>query len=145
MTVMQVGDGELAVPSAIRMREADMERLDAIGRVAYVIAPNPLHASEAPWYAQRYPKAMTLIPAGMRRKQERRMRVNGTIENGSILIRNGKIAEVGTNISAPRGAHVIDAQGQYVIPGIIDAHSHIAGGSNEGSVAVSAMVVRRIS
>ena len=65
---------------------------------------------------------------------------NGTIENGSILIRNGKIAAVGTNISAPRGAHVIDAQGQYVIPGIIDAHSHIAGGSNEGAVAVSAMV-----
>ena len=65
---------------------------------------------------------------------------NGTIENGSILIRNGKIAEIGTDISTPRGAHVIDATGQYVIPGIIDAHSHIAGGSNEGSVAVSAMV-----
>ena len=63
---------------------------------------------------------------------------NGTIENGSVLIRNGKIAEVGTDIAAPRGAHVIDAQGQYVIPGIIDAHSHIAGGSNEGAVAVSA-------
>ena len=65
---------------------------------------------------------------------------NGTIENGSVLIRNGKIAEVGTNIAAPRGAHVIEAQGQYVIPGIIDAHSHIAGGGNEGAVAVSAMV-----
>jgi imidazolonepropionase-like amidohydrolase len=64
---------------------------------------------------------------------------NGTIENGSVLIRNGKIAEVGTDISAPRGAHVIDAEGQYVMPGIIDAHTHIAGGFNEGSVNVSAM------
>ena len=63
----------------------------------------------------------------------------GTIENGSILIRDGKIAEVGTDVSVPRGAHVIDATGQYVMPGIIDAHSHIAGGFNEGSVQVSSM------
>ncbi len=65
---------------------------------------------------------------------------NGTIENGSILIRDGRIADVGADISIPRGAHVIDASGQYVMPGIVDAHSHIAGGSNEGSVSVSAMV-----
>ena len=65
---------------------------------------------------------------------------NGTIENGSILIRDGRIARVGTDISTPRGAQVIDASGQYVMPGIVDAHSHIAGGGNEGSVSVSAMV-----
>ena len=63
----------------------------------------------------------------------------GTIENGSVLIRNGKIAEVGTDVSVPGGAHVIDATDQFVMPGIIDAHSHIAGGFNEGSVQVSAM------
>jgi imidazolonepropionase-like amidohydrolase len=42
----------------------------------------------------------------------------------------------------PQGATTIDANGQYVIPGIIDCHSHIAGdgGINEGSVSVSAMV-----
>lgn len=67
---------------------------------------------------------------------------HGTIKNGSILIRNGKIAEVGTNISAPAGATVIDATGKYVIPGIIDAHSHSAtdGGINEGSLSVTSMV-----
>lgn len=66
----------------------------------------------------------------------------GTIEKGSILIRDGKIAEVGKNVRVPAGATVIDASGQYVMPGIIDAHSHIAvdGGVNEGSIAVSAMV-----
>lgn len=64
----------------------------------------------------------------------------GTIENGSILIRNGKIARVGRRVRVPRGATVIDATGLYVIPGIIDAHSHIAADSiNEGSVAVSSM------
>lgn len=64
----------------------------------------------------------------------------GTIENGSILIREGKIARVGRRVRVPRGATVIDATGLYVIPGIIDAHSHIAADSiNEGSVAVSSM------
>ena len=65
----------------------------------------------------------------------------GTIENGDIIIRNGKIAEVGTGLSAPSGATVVDATGKFVTPGIIDAHSHMAATSiNEGSVSVSSMV-----
>jgi imidazolonepropionase-like amidohydrolase len=66
----------------------------------------------------------------------------GNIEKGSVLIRNGKIAEVGRNVRVPQGAEVIDASGMYVTPGIIDAHSHIAveGSVNEGSIAVSSMV-----
>ncbi|MEO5936983.1 MAG: amidohydrolase, partial [Terriglobales bacterium] len=51
---------------------------------------------------------------------------HGTIENGSIVIRNGKIAEVGKTVSAPANARVIDATGKFVMPGIIDAHSHTA-------------------
>jgi imidazolonepropionase-like amidohydrolase len=67
---------------------------------------------------------------------------HGTIERGSILIRNGKIAEVGPSVKAPKDAQVLDAAGQWVIPGIIDCHSHIAvdGSVNEGSVSVSSMV-----
>jgi imidazolonepropionase-like amidohydrolase len=66
---------------------------------------------------------------------------HGTIENGSVLIKNGKIAEVGKSIKAPKDAQVFDAKGQYVIPGIIDCHSHIAidGSVNEGSISVSSM------
>jgi imidazolonepropionase-like amidohydrolase len=65
----------------------------------------------------------------------------GTIQHGSILVRDGKISEVGTNIAAPAGANVIDATGLFVMPGIIDCHSHIAvqGGVNEGSVSDSSM------
>jgi len=61
---------------------------------------------------------------------------------GSIVVTNGKITEVGDKVMVPPGATVIDAQGQYLIPGIIDCHSHIAvdGGVNEGSVSVSSMV-----
>jgi imidazolonepropionase-like amidohydrolase len=67
---------------------------------------------------------------------------NGTIEHGDVLIRDGKIAAVGQNLPAPAGARVIDATGQFVMPGIIDCHSHIAvaGDVNEGSVSVSSMV-----
>jgi imidazolonepropionase-like amidohydrolase len=67
---------------------------------------------------------------------------HGTIEHGSILIRDGKIVEVGPGIKAPKDAQVIDAGGQFVIPGIIDCHSHIAvdGSVNEGSISVSSIV-----
>jgi imidazolonepropionase-like amidohydrolase len=67
---------------------------------------------------------------------------HGTIEHGSILIKDGKIVEVGPSIKAPKDAQVIDAAGQFVIPGIIDCHSHIAvdGSVNEGSVSVSSIV-----
>jgi imidazolonepropionase-like amidohydrolase len=66
---------------------------------------------------------------------------HGTIEHGSILIRGGKIAAVGKNLKAPKDAKVIDAAGQFVMPGIIDCHSHIAidGDVNEGSISVSSM------
>lgn len=67
---------------------------------------------------------------------------HGTIEHGSILIKDGKIVEVGPGIKAPKDAQVIDAAGQFVIPGIIDCHSHIAvdGSVNEGSISVSSIV-----
>jgi imidazolonepropionase-like amidohydrolase len=67
---------------------------------------------------------------------------HGNIPKGSILIRDGKIAEVGPSVAAPAGATVIDATGQFVMPGIIDPHSHIAisGGVNEGTLAVTSMV-----
>jgi len=67
---------------------------------------------------------------------------HGTLERGSILIKDGKIAEVGASVKAPKDAQVIDAGGQFVMPGIIDCHSHIAvdGSVNEGSISVSSIV-----
>jgi imidazolonepropionase-like amidohydrolase len=66
---------------------------------------------------------------------------HGQIEHGSILIRDGKIVEVGLSVKAPKDAQVIDADGQFVMPGIVDCHSHIAidGDVNEGSIAVSSI------
>ena len=69
---------------------------------------------------------------------------HGTIEHGSILIRNGKIAAVGTNdqVTAPANATVINATGKFVLPGIIDTHSHTAvdGSVNEISLPNTGMV-----
>lgn len=47
------------------------------------------------------------------------------IENGCILVEDGKIKEVGTDCVAPLDAQVIDAAGMNVFPGFIDAHCHI--------------------
>jgi imidazolonepropionase-like amidohydrolase len=65
----------------------------------------------------------------------------GTLENTDLLLQNGKIAQIGKNLSAPAGAQVIDATGKYVMPGIIDPHSHTAADAiNEGSRSVTSMV-----
>jgi imidazolonepropionase-like amidohydrolase len=50
---------------------------------------------------------------------------HGTIENGTVLIQKGKITAVGRDIPIPSGIEVIDVSGMYVMPGIIDSHSHI--------------------
>lgn len=52
-------------------------------------------------------------------------------EKGSILIRDGKITEIGTRISVPSSAHVVDASGLFAMPGLVDAHSHIGGFDND--------------
>jgi imidazolonepropionase-like amidohydrolase len=66
---------------------------------------------------------------------------HGTLQNSDILIRGGKIAAVGQNLQVPAGARVIDATGKYVMPGIIDCHSHtMLDAVNEFSYSVTSMV-----
>ncbi len=67
---------------------------------------------------------------------------NGTIEGGSIWIQDGKIKEVGKTVSAPADARIIEGAGRFVMPGIIDSHSHSAtsGGVNEMGPVVTAQV-----
>ena len=51
---------------------------------------------------------------------------HGNIQGGSIYVKDGKIAAVGKDVTAPADVPVIDAGGKYLTPGIIDSHSHIA-------------------
>lgn len=62
----------------------------------------------------------------------------GVIARGDVLVENGLITRIGENIAAPPGVPVIDAAGRYVLPGLIDSHTHIAlAGTNEGSEAIT--------
>ena len=70
--------------------------------------------------------------------------VRGTLENTDILVRNGKIAKIGKNLSAGAGAEVIDATGKFVTPGIVDCHSHtMIDAINEGTLSVTSMTGTR--
>ena len=65
----------------------------------------------------------------------------GTLENTDVLLRNGKIAAVGKNLNASPNARIIDGTGKYVMPGIIDCHSHsMLDTINEGTLSVTSMV-----
>lgn len=65
---------------------------------------------------------------------------HGTLTNTDILIRDGKIARIGKNLTASANARTIDATGKFVTPGIIDAHSHsMLSAINEGTLSVTSM------
>ncbi|MGE3839860.1 MAG: amidohydrolase, partial [Hyphomonadaceae bacterium] len=59
----------------------------------------------------------------------------GIIENGDVLIVDGRISAVGTNVNAPRGARVIEANGAFVTPGAFAAMSEVGLSEISGSGA----------
>jgi imidazolonepropionase-like amidohydrolase len=61
----------------------------------------------------------------------------GRIDQGSVLMADGKIVAVGTRLQAPADALVIDAGGKWVTPGIIDNHSHLGVYPSPGVAATS--------
>jgi len=64
----------------------------------------------------------------------------GVLANTDVLVKNGKIVQIGRNLS-DASAKVIDGTGQYLSPGVIDEHSHIAAFSiNEGAQSVTSEV-----
>ena len=64
---------------------------------------------------------------------------HGTLEDSDLLVRDGKIAALGRGLVAPDGVRVIEAAGQFLMPGIIDCHCHAAirGGINEWTRVVT--------
>ena len=70
----------------------------------------------------------------------------GTIAGGDILIRGGRIAAIGRDLRVPAGARIVDATDLYVMPGLIDSHTHIGlTATNEmGDVITSEVTVRDI-
>lgn len=62
------------------------------------------------------------------------------LERASVLVRGGKIAAVGSNLTVPEGTVVVDAKGAFLVPGAIDCHSHMAisGPVNEMTDSITA-------
>lgn len=67
---------------------------------------------------------------------------DGVLENTSVLIRDGKISQIGGKLKPSGNVEVVDATGKHLTCGVVDEHTHIAGsrGINEGSQASSAEV-----
>ncbi len=55
-----------------------------------------------------------------------------TIKNGSVLVEDGTIKEVGANIAVPEGAKVIDLGGKTMLPGIFNCHVHMCSDAGNG-------------
>jgi len=49
---------------------------------------------------------------------------HGSIENGTVLLENGKIKAVGAQIPVPANAKIVDAKGKFITPGLVNPHSH---------------------
>jgi imidazolonepropionase-like amidohydrolase len=65
----------------------------------------------------------------------------GNLESSDVLVQNGIITQIGKNLTAPAGVTAIDATGKYVMPGIIDAHSHVGlDVLNEASAPITAEI-----
>ena len=109
--------------------------------------PDPVHAlpdmPDAPFGPFAYPEApqqdnYILHSATVWTQSE-----DGILEDGWVLIRNGKIAQIGTGGYPRIAAETIDATGMHITPGLIDAHSHTGlfrFGVNESGQAVTSEV-----
>jgi len=51
--------------------------------------------------------------------------IGDVIENGTVLVTDGMITEVGADVAVPDGTPVVDARGSWVLPGFIEAHGHV--------------------
>jgi imidazolonepropionase-like amidohydrolase len=93
--------------------------------------------------ADRIPRTRTGGSCFIREASLLGLSVGGMIDKGSIHVLNGRISKVGVwDGPPPPGIPVIDARGLFVMPGIIDAHCHLAceGGLNEGTQSITAEV-----
>src|SRR5665213_2367848 len=124
------------MPRSIRSLEVTMKRISMIAAALSAAVSVAVSVQ-----AQQATTASKTAPPTLIRNATVMTVTKGTLENTDILLENGKIAKIGKNLSAPAGATIIDGTGKYVMPGIIDPHSHMmADAINEGSLSVTSMV-----
>lgn len=96
-----------------------------VALLALLVAPNCTRAQE------NAPVGVTVIHAGRLFDAK----AGKMVPNQDILIRGDKIAQVGVNLAVPTGAKEIDLRKATVLPGFIDAHTHLAS-SGHGNGAI---------
>ncbi len=112
-------------PDSVKKKDAPV-----IGKVIYPFLPFG-------WEEGQQPKQETIL---IKNATVWTNEKEGVLQNSDVLIKNGKIAAVGKNLS-DTSAKIIDGTGKHVSPGIIDEHSHIAAASiNEGGQSVTSEV-----
>lgn len=113
-----------------KMDSAVKKPVPDVGKVIYPFQPFG-------WNETQQPKQETIL---IKNATVWTNEKEGVLQNADVLIKNGKIAAVGKNLSDP-SARIIDGTGKHVTPGIIDEHSHIAAASiNEGAQSVTSEV-----
>lgn len=78
MTVVRLARGRTAIFSAIALPEPQMARIEAMGRPAFLIVPNPAHRLDSKIWKARYPKIKVVAPPGARRDVEEVVPVDDT-------------------------------------------------------------------
>ena len=130
-------------PGAASVARALATALTAAGISATVLLTANLSAQARPSTARAAKPAATVVASSVTTliKNATVLTVTkGTLTNTDILIQNGKIAQIGRNLATPNGATVVDATGKFIMPGIIDPHSHtMSDAINEGSLSVTSM------
>jgi imidazolonepropionase-like amidohydrolase len=119
---------KLSTPAAAD--SAKKKDMPLVGKVIYPFVPFG-------WEEGNQPKTETIL---IKNATVWTNEKEGVLKETDVLLKGGKIAAVGKNLSDPE-AKVIDGTGKHVTPGIIDEHSHIAAASiNEGGQSVTSEV-----
>jgi len=133
----QLGNGEWVKWSAIKSKHEPKEKKKDTTAIDSLVIPKIQYPNMA-YGLDSLPQEQTMLIKGATVWTNE---AEGVLQNTDVLIRNGKIAAVGKNLSA-EGAVVIDGKGKHLSYGIIDEHSHIAisKGVNECTQSVTAEV-----
>jgi imidazolonepropionase-like amidohydrolase len=108
-------------------RKGAAEKKEEVGKVIY------------PFLGHGYPSLPTTETILFKNATVWTNESDGILQNADVLIKDGKIAKVGKNLSDP-SAKVIDASGKHITAGIIDEHSHIGAAAINDVASNSSMV-----
>ena len=120
ITDMRIGRAGAVVTALAALAACTGERPQSASSKSSKAPPQPYSRDPYPSTYRAYPGVPTLV---------RNVTVfdgeGGRIENGQVLFADGKVVAVGQSVDAPAGATVIDGQGKFVTPGVVDIHSHL--------------------